>query len=96
MLLSHLSPDPLQAPQDEIDKFHYIRNEKRQTYAAMVSRLDKSVGKVVEALDKRNMLENSVILFLSDNGAPVVGNELWKDFYSFDDAIHYSSFFSLF
>lgn len=76
MLLSQLSPDPLQAPQDEKDKFHYIRNEKRQTYAAMVSRLDKSVGEVVEALDKSNMLENSVILFLSDNGAPVVGNEL--------------------
>lgn len=81
MILSHLSPhagneyDPLQAPPEEIEKFNYIRNKDRRTYAAMVSKLDEGVGKVVQALDDNNMLEDSVILFLSDNGAPVVGNE---------------------
>lgn len=38
----------------------------------MISRLDQSVGAVVEALDQRGMLNNSVIVFLSDNGAPNV------------------------
>lgn len=81
MLLTHLAPhtanedDPMQAPEDEINKFNYITNQKRRTYAAMVSKLDESVGKVVKALDENKMLDNSIILFMSDNGSPVVGKE---------------------
>lgn len=65
--------DPLQAPADEIDKFKHIRNPDRRTYAAMVSKLDKSVGRIVRALGENDMLKNSIILFFSDNGAPVIG-----------------------
>lgn len=39
----------------------------------MVSKLDESVGKVVDALQKKNMLSNSIIVFISDNGAPTEG-----------------------
>lgn len=35
----------------------------------MVSMLDKSVGKVMTALRKKRMLENSIVLFMADNGA---------------------------
>lgn len=83
MLLSHLAPhaandnDPLQAPEDEINKFSYIRNKNRRIYAAMVSKLDESVGKVVEALDDNNMLENTIILFMSDNGARSAGFKIF-------------------
>lgn len=79
MMLTHLAPhtansyDPMQAPQDEIDKFKYIQDNNRRIYAAMVSKLDESVGKVVEALERNKMLENSIILFMSDNGAPLEG-----------------------
>lgn len=84
MFLSHLSPhsgneyDPLQAPEVEINKFSYIKNKDRRTYAAMVSKLDEGVGKVVKALDENDMLENTIILFLADNGSPVVGNTFFK------------------
>lgn len=62
----------LEAPQEEIDKFRHIADPNRRTYAAMVSKLDQSVGSIVAALQSRSMLESSVILFLSDNGAPTV------------------------
>jgi arylsulfatase B len=35
--------------------------------------LDDSVGKIVKKLGDRNMLENSIILFFSDNGAQTTG-----------------------
>ena len=39
----------------------------------MVSKLDQSVGDVMAALRRRGMLDNSIILFMSDNGAPTIG-----------------------
>ncbi len=38
-------------------------------YAAMIDRLDQNVGRVLAALKDRGQLENTLILFLSDNGA---------------------------
>lgn len=40
-----------------------------EIHAAMVDRLDQSVGKIVEKLRQTGKLENTVIFFLSDNGA---------------------------
>lgn len=42
----------------------------------MLSKLDESVGLVVEALRKKKMLENSVIVFSTDNGGPPAGFNL--------------------
>lgn len=39
----------------------------------MVSKLDESVGKLVQALQKRDMLRNSIIVFTTDNGGPAAG-----------------------
>ena len=38
-------------------------------HAAMVDRMDQGIGKVVAELQKRGELDNTLILFLSDNGA---------------------------
>lgn len=46
-------------------------------YAAMVDRVDQNVGKLMKALDAQGKAENTLVLFLSDNGAcaegPVLG-----------------------
>ena len=38
-------------------------------HAAMITRMDREIGRVVEQLRQMNQLDNTVILFLSDNGA---------------------------
>lgn len=40
-----------------------------EVYAAMVDRLDQNIGRLVGHLKKQGKLENTLILFLSDNGA---------------------------
>jgi arylsulfatase A-like enzyme len=42
--------------------------------AGMVSKLDESVGQIVQTLMETGMLNNSIIIFISDNGAPSVGD----------------------
>lgn len=42
---------------------------KMEIYAAMVDRLDQAVGRVIAQLGKSGELDNTVIVFLSDNGA---------------------------
>lgn len=42
----------------------------------MLSELDDSVGKVVEALKTKKMLSNSIIIFSTDNGGPADGFNL--------------------
>ncbi len=59
---------PLQAPDEYLKRYADITDKKRQTYAAMISCLDDQVGRVVAALEKRDLTENTLILFSSDNG----------------------------
>ena len=41
----------------------------RTTYAAMISRLDKEVGRILAALEKAGVADNTIIVFTGDNGA---------------------------
>ncbi len=40
----------------------------RRHYAANVTSIDEQVGNIISALDEKRMLENSVIVFMSDHG----------------------------
>ncbi|XP_046995298.1 arylsulfatase B-like [Schistocerca americana] len=75
---------PVTAPQEAINKFLYISDPNRRIYAGVVSKLDESVGRVVAALQQRGMLENSIIVFTPDNGAPSTGGTAnWGSNYPF-------------
>ena len=46
-------------------------NGRYDNYAEMVGKMDERVGRVVAALDRLGIRENTLILFLADNGTPV-------------------------
>ena len=59
---------PYQAPQEYIDRYKNIEDPTRRTYAGMVTCLDDEIGRVVDALDKKKLRGNTLIIFQSDNG----------------------------
>lgn len=64
---------PLEAKEEDLQKFAEIKDEKRRTYAAMVYAVDRGVGRVVEALKETDALDDTLIVFLSDNGGKIGG-----------------------
>ncbi len=59
---------PYQAPKEYIDRYRNIADPTRRTYAGMVACLDDEIGRVVAALEKKKLRDNTLILFHSDNG----------------------------
>jgi arylsulfatase A-like enzyme len=59
---------PYQAPKEYIDRYPNIEDPTRRIYAGMVACLDDEIGRVVAALDKKGLRDNTLILFHSDNG----------------------------
>jgi arylsulfatase A-like enzyme len=60
---------PYQAPKEDVDAYRTIFPDKEhREYAAMITGLDTQVGRIIDALDKKGMRENTLILFTSNNG----------------------------
>ncbi|GLV45979.1 uncharacterized protein CBL_02929 [Carabus blaptoides fortunei] len=64
--------------QDAMEKYNYIEEPQRRLYAEVVNRMDESVGKIMKALEDKDMLKDSIVVFMSDNGAPTTGE--YKNF----------------
>ena len=66
---------PLQAKQEKIDKYTPLidpnAHHQNATYAAMVEHTDDAVGQIIQKLKEKGLLENTIILFSSDNGGLV-------------------------
>jgi len=58
----------LQAKPADRDRFPSITDEKRREYAGMVAALDDGVGRVLEALRRAKLDQNTLIIFTGDNG----------------------------
>jgi len=59
---------PYQAPQEYLDKYKNIGDPSRRAYAASATAMDDQIGRVVQALAEKKMLDDTLIVFQSDNG----------------------------
>ena len=67
LFLSFNAPHtPMHAKDDVLEKF---KDNPRQVYASMMWSMDEAIGNVVEALKENDQYDNTIIYFLSDNGA---------------------------
>jgi uncharacterized sulfatase len=71
LYLAHWAPHtPLQALRADYDALSHIADHRLRVYAAMIRALDRSVGRVLDALRAHGLEENTLVFFTSDNGAP--------------------------
>jgi arylsulfatase A-like enzyme len=61
---------PLQAPPELVQRFESISNPRRRTYAAMLAAMDEAIGNVLDQLRQSGIEDDTLIVFLSDNGGP--------------------------
>ena len=60
-------PSDITAWDSEPNKNEYAK--RMQIYAAQVDVMDEGIGRIIQALNSKGMLNNTLIFFLSDNGA---------------------------
>jgi len=80
LYLPYVSPHfKIEAPTDDLALFRgrFAESDPREplnaSYAAMVTRLDKEVGRLLAALDEHGMAARTLVVFTSDNGATFEG-----------------------
>ena len=66
--------NPLQAPQEYVDKYAHIEDENRRIYCAMVEVLDVAIGNILKMIDDEGIRDNTLVLFFSDNGPTPAGD----------------------
>lgn len=65
----HVPHYPLDEPEEWLSLYDEPgMHPSRKLFAASVSHMDDSIGKIIDALERTGKRENTLILFLSDNG----------------------------
>ena len=72
LYLAYFAPHvPLEAPEKYLERFPGPMPERRRTGLAMMSAVDDGVGRIIELLKKEGIYDNTLLVFTSDNGAPI-------------------------
>lgn len=68
---------PYQGPGDKkpepVSQENYNKGS-RETFVAMVERMDQDIGRILKTLDDAGIADNTLVIFMSDNGANRTGN----------------------
>jgi arylsulfatase B len=60
----------MQGAERYLERFSQIEDIHRRIFAAMLAHLDESVGRILQKLRELNLEEQTLVVFLSDNGGP--------------------------
>jgi arylsulfatase A-like enzyme len=71
---------PWQGRTSDRERFAHLPHEVLQLYASMLAGLDDAVGRILAALAARGLADNTLVIFLSDNGPAKGGPHIegWK------------------
>lgn len=59
---------PLQPASGDLEKVAHIEPQRRRNYAGLMVGLDRSVGRVLDALEEHGLVEDTLVVFTNDNG----------------------------
>lgn len=80
LYLAYNSPhSPLEAHKRYKDAVAHLPDEPTRLYAAMLLSIDDGVGYVMKALEEKGVADNTLVLFISDNGPAGAGFKGWQD-----------------
>lgn len=48
--------------------------DRERAYREMIEVMDEGIGKIIQALEQHDLIENTVVVFISDNGAEAFGH----------------------
>lgn len=72
LYLAYFAPHvPPEAPKQYLDRFPGEMPERRRTALAMISAMDDGVGRIRRSLEQHGLTKNTLLFFISDNGAPL-------------------------
>ena len=63
--------NPFAAPRELIDLFPHIKQASRRKQRAMLKGMDIAIGRVLDALERKDVLDDTLVIFLNDNGGSV-------------------------
>ncbi len=59
---------PLQVPDQWLSAFSAVEDERRRVYMGMVASMDHAIGRILDALRRNGVEDNTLVWFASDNG----------------------------
>lgn len=62
--------NPQHAKPEHLERFKGISNERRRTYAGMLTAMDDAIGAILGKLESEKLEQNTLVVFISDNGGP--------------------------
>lgn len=69
---------PLEVPDQYLDKCSSISEPNRKIFCGMMQALDEGVGSIIASLESKGVLENTIIIFTTDNGGQTAeGSSNW-------------------